>query len=130
MTNWSALRDVFNVDSAHPTTECASCALRLYVGTPMFRVPGLRGAFCSIACVETKLFGWDSCRWCGTEIAKPYSGIGSRLCSDDCEQSYRSHVRGDRRADNENDTFRDDVFKAFRTSQFRASLVSPRVSKR
>ncbi|MGA8367131.1 MAG: hypothetical protein WB716_07435, partial [Candidatus Acidiferrales bacterium] len=31
-------------------------------------------------------------------MAKTYSGIGSRLCSDDCSDSYYAYVIGDRSA--------------------------------
>jgi hypothetical protein len=31
-------------------------------------------------------------------MEKPYTGIGSRLCSDDCEAGYNAHVLGDRTA--------------------------------
>jgi len=61
------------------------------------QVPGGK-FYCSMVCIESDLFGQAHCRWCGEEIKKAYTSIESRLCSDDCSESYRAHVLGDRSA--------------------------------
>ncbi len=55
----------------------------------------MRGRRCSVTCIESELFGLGHCRWCGAQMGKPYSGIGSRLCSEGCEENYNLHVLGD-----------------------------------
>jgi hypothetical protein len=77
-------------------TSCEGCGLPIH-GTG-YRVRGIRGASCSLACVETVLFETGCCRWCGNAIAKAYTSIESRLCSPACEQNYRKHVLGDKSA--------------------------------
>lgn len=96
--NWDVLRATLSGEPGHHASECAGCGLWLWPGDRAHRVPGLRGCFCSVECIETALFGQAHCRWCGAEMEKPYTGIGSRLCSDDCEAGYNAHVLGDRTA--------------------------------
>jgi hypothetical protein len=69
---------------------CEGCGLRVPSGRGA-AVP-LAGAFCSIACVETELFGGSRCRWCGAKVEKAYSSVDSRLCSEDCSANYYAHV--------------------------------------
>lgn len=73
---------------------CASCGLLADGG---YRILGA-GFNCSIVCVETALFGMEHCRWCGAKTDKPYTGIDSRLCSEDCSANYYARVVGDRSA--------------------------------
>jgi hypothetical protein len=73
---------------------CAGCGLLVADG---WRVPGA-GFNCSLLCVETVLFSGSACRWCGRKIEKSYTGIDSRLCSEDCSANYYARVRGDRSA--------------------------------
>ena len=74
-----------------------SAGSRLALDTS-YRIPGLKGLYCSIGCVEALLFGEQHCRWCGRDMDKPYNEIGSRLCSRNCELNYKAHVFGDRSA--------------------------------
>jgi hypothetical protein len=78
--------------------QCEGCALRFSITKKGVKVPGVRGAFCSIACVETGLFGYQSCRWCGCGMEKGYTSLDSRLCSEDCSTNYHAHVLGDHTA--------------------------------
>lgn len=73
--------------------HCQGCGLP--VSKRAYRVPNLAGVFCSILCIETELFRFDHCRWCGERINRPYTGIESRLCSGDCRENYFAHVFGD-----------------------------------
>jgi hypothetical protein len=75
--------------------KCEGCGLAVYSG---IRIPSLTGIFCNVECLETHLFGTESCRWCGSKMEKPYTSIDSRLCSHDCSENYYAHVRGDRTA--------------------------------
>jgi hypothetical protein len=72
--------------------HCGACGLPL--GGKAFRLPKLAGLFCSVACVETDLFGGPHCRWCGAAISKPYTSVDSRLCSEGCAGNYHAHVLG------------------------------------
>jgi hypothetical protein len=84
---------------------CNACGLKIYGSA--FSIPRLPGIFCGrtnpdgtggLACVETALFGTYACRWCGAATDKPYTYVGSRLCSEDCGESYHAHVLGDKSA--------------------------------
>lgn len=79
------------VDREHG--HCQGCGLP--VSERAYRVPKLAGIFCSIACIETDLFRLDRCRWCAERISRPYTGIESRLCSENCRKNYFAHVFGD-----------------------------------
>jgi predicted nucleic acid-binding Zn ribbon protein len=67
---------------------CEACGLP----GARLKVPGLPGRYCNIACIETQICGGDHCRWCGGPIEETYTGINSRLCSDDCGANYRAQV--------------------------------------
>jgi hypothetical protein len=73
--------------------NCEACGLPL--GAKVYRLPKLAGLFCSIACIETEIFGGPHCRWCGAKMEKAYVSIDSRLCSEDCRQNYNAHVLSD-----------------------------------
>jgi hypothetical protein len=81
----------------HPRGTCGGCSRHLW-DEPVYRVPGLAGVYCSVDCIECVLFGEGRCRWCGEPMDKPYTSVDSRLCSDDCSESYYAHVLGDRTA--------------------------------
>lgn len=76
--------------------DCGGCGLPL-TGNAMV-VPGIAGLHCSVSCVETTLFSTGRCRWCGNKMDNAYTSVDSRLCSEDCSQSYYAHVLGDRTA--------------------------------
>jgi hypothetical protein len=83
-------RELLQKQGVYVTEACESCGQ-----SPAYRVPWLRGRCCSVICTESELFGLEHCRWCGAHMGKPYTGIGSRLCSEDCEENYNAHVLGD-----------------------------------
>jgi hypothetical protein len=92
-------------DPQNEALSCNACGLRI-PGTEL-AVPGVTGAFCGIECLETHLFAstverkgklFGNCRWCGAAMEQTYTGINSRLCSEDCSTNYHAHVRGDRSA--------------------------------
>lgn len=93
--NWNLLRATLSGELGQHCAECSGCGLWLWPGDRAYRVPGLRGWHCSVDCMETALFG---CRWCGSKMQGAYTGIGSRLCSEDCEVNYNAHVLGDQTA--------------------------------
>jgi hypothetical protein len=74
----------FEVDGSG--LSCEGCGLKL--ADRALRVPGIGGAHCSVACIEVHLFGFQACRWCGSKMEKTYTGIDSRLCSEDCSANY------------------------------------------
>lgn len=74
--------------------SCEGCGLPVS-GERVYCVPNLPGVYCSMACVETKLFGQEHCRWCSRKMERPYTGIESRLCGEDCRTNYFAHVLGD-----------------------------------
>ncbi len=92
------METVMDMDLSTTDVEgwCLGCGLHIFSG--VYVIPGLGGTHCSVGCVETHLFGFDTCRWCANRIDKPYTGIDSRLCSQDCRENYMSHVMGDRSA--------------------------------
>lgn len=75
-----------------PCTQCRGWEEARY------KIPGLGGAFCSISCVETALFGLEHCRWCGESMKKTYGELSSRLCGESCTANYRAHVLGNKTA--------------------------------
>jgi hypothetical protein len=83
-------RELLQKHGVYVTEACDKCGQ-----SPAYRVRWLRGRYCSVTCIESELFGLAHCRWCGAQMGKPYYGIGSRLCSEDCEENYNVHVLGD-----------------------------------
>ena len=78
---------------------CDVCGLPMSVFGRGFKIPSVKGTFCSMACLETGLFGHQACRWCGAEMEKAYTSIDSRLCSYGCSQNYYAQVLGNRKAE-------------------------------
>jgi hypothetical protein len=95
-------KDMSNIEQFKviPDDEsCERCGVRLYGFA--YRVPRIAGLHCSVACIETHLFSGVTdrhgemaghCRWCGAEMVKTYTGIDSRLCSEDCSENYFARV--------------------------------------
>lgn len=80
--------------------HCGGCHVPLD-SEPVYRIPGLAGVFCSVACVESVLFGVGHCHWCGTGMDSSYPKDGTvycRLCSSDCRENYQRFVLGDHSA--------------------------------
>src|SRR5579862_6965032 len=78
--------------------SCDGCGVPMAARGRGIRIPGLRGVYCSMECIETGLFGHQACRWCGEMMEKTYSSLDSRLCSGDCSLNYRAHILGDHTA--------------------------------
>jgi hypothetical protein len=76
--------------------SCDGCGLVLCYAA--YSIPRLAGLYCSMSCIETGLFGHQTCRWCGSKMDKPYTTVDSRLCSEDCSANYYAYVMGDRSA--------------------------------
>jgi hypothetical protein len=70
--------------------SCNGCGLKIY--GKAYNIPGVAGLHCAMDCIEAHLFGFEACRWCGSEMLKTYTGIDSRLCSDGCSQNYYKYV--------------------------------------
>ncbi len=81
----------------HSRGSCDACGKAIW-SEGALRVPGIPGLHCSVACIETSLFGTDRCRWCGSDMDKPYTSVDSRLCTEDCSTKYYTHVCGERAA--------------------------------
>jgi predicted nucleic acid-binding Zn ribbon protein len=64
--------------SAH-TGVCSLCGLPGDLGGLM-SIPGVPGHYCSVGCVEYRLFGPGKCRWCGFRLDSSQSSF----CSDQC----------------------------------------------
>jgi hypothetical protein len=75
--------------------QCEGCGLRFSILKEGVKVPGVRGAFCSMVCLETGLFGYQCCRWCGCGMERAYTSLDSRLCTEDCRTNYLARVLGD-----------------------------------
>jgi len=79
--NWKALLAADTSENeVHGTRKrvCENCGLPLGSSVPL-KVPGITGSFCSILCVECRLFGPGRCRWCGTKA-------DNRFCGDACRK--------------------------------------------
>jgi hypothetical protein len=53
-------------------------------------IPGINGLFCSVECVECRLFGPGRCRWCGFRLGANQSAF----CCDKCRMSNDSSPFG------------------------------------
>lgn len=73
--DWSALREVPPGHRGAPRGHCEGCGLYIWSEGGL-KIPGVRGLFCSVLCLECGLFGPGGCRWCGAGLA----GAG-RFCS-------------------------------------------------
>lgn len=80
-----------------PRGSCAGCGKYIWSDGGL-SIPKLPGLHCSVACIESHLFGTERCRWCGEEMEKPYTTVDSRLCPGTCSENYYAHVVGDRTA--------------------------------
>jgi hypothetical protein len=65
--NWEALREIPAGSRGSPRGYCESC--RLYIWSDGgLKVPGVRGYYCTVVCLECQLFGSGKCRWCGDKL--------------------------------------------------------------
>lgn len=78
--NWAALAAVaFSENEKHRRITCESCGLPIESSARHYKIPGVRGNFCGILCVECGLFGHGHCRWCG-------AATDNRFCGDACRK--------------------------------------------
>lgn len=72
--------------SARETLEgnCDSCGLPLRVFGG-YQIPGLRGKYCSVLCVEAELFGFERCNSCGREMEGKLKS--RQYCDDHCQKN-------------------------------------------
>ena len=82
VVNWEPLRVIPPGEPGLPCGFCESCALYIWVEGG-YKIPGVRGIFCSIVCVESRLFGTAHCRQCGDTLSR---STGQRFCSDVCRK--------------------------------------------
>lgn len=62
--------------------KCGSCGIPL--GATAYRIPKLKGRYCTIDCVECVLFGRERCRCCGDKLV----GKQTKYCSNACDSRY------------------------------------------
>jgi hypothetical protein len=74
--DWAALREVPPGVRGAPRGYCEGCGLYIWSEGGL-KIPGVRGIFCSVLCLECGLFGPARCRWCGERL----DGAG-RFCSE------------------------------------------------
>ena len=65
--NWNAIREIPEGERGTPRGFCESCSSYIWSDGAL-KIPGVRGRFCSILCVEVQLFGPGRCRWCGEKL--------------------------------------------------------------
>ena len=82
VVEWEPIRVIPPGEPGVPRGFCQSCALYIWAEGG-YKIPGVRGIFCSIACVESQLFGFGHCRWCGDPLQR---STGQRFCSDVCRK--------------------------------------------
>ncbi len=85
--NWAALHAPVISETEmkkRKVPRCEACALYIE-GFPGFKVPELRGLYCSILCVECGLFGKGRCRWCGSKT-------DNRFCGEACAKTEKRHT--------------------------------------
>ncbi len=88
--DWSALRQELPGQYGVPRGSCESCKIFLWSDGAL-RVPGLRGIYCSILCVECELFRSGRCRWC----AAPLGSTAKKFCDAHCHRQSQLVRFGD-----------------------------------
>ncbi len=66
---WKALNEVPPGESGFPRGNCESCSLYIWSDGAL-KIPGVRGFYCSVLCLECSLFGSSKCRWCGERLGR------------------------------------------------------------
>ncbi len=79
--DWAALRQELPGSEGIPRGCCESCRLHLWSDGGL-KIPGLRGLYCSVLCLECELFGQNKCRWC----AAPLGSSARKFCDDHCRR--------------------------------------------
>ncbi len=73
--DWKSIREIPQGERGTPRGFCESCSSYIWSDGAL-KIPGVRGRFCSVLCVECKLFGPGLCRWCGEKL----DGGGQKFC--------------------------------------------------
>ncbi len=90
LVDWSALRQDLPGQYGTPRGSCEGCRLYLWSDGAL-RVPGLRGLFCRVSCLECTLFGPGRCRWCAASLGS----TAKKFCDGHCrKQSDRTQFGG------------------------------------
>ncbi len=90
IVDWSALRQELPGSEGIPRGYCESCRLFLWSDGGL-KVPGLRGMYCCVLCLECELFGPGRCRWCSA----PLESTAKKFCDGHCrKQSDRTRFGG------------------------------------
>ena len=89
VVDWEPLRVIPPGEPGLPRGFCESCALYIWVEGG-YKIPGVRGLFCSVLCFECSLFGLGKCRWCGEKL----EGAG-KFCGDACRKKSEPAKFGD-----------------------------------
>ncbi len=90
VVDWSALRQELPGQYGVPRGCCESCRLFLWSDGGL-KVPGLRGVYCCVLCLECELFGPGRCRWCSA----PLESTAKKHCDAHCrKQSDRTRFGG------------------------------------
>ncbi len=88
--DWSALRQELPGSEGIPRGYCESCRLFLWSDGGL-KVPGLRGVYCCVLCIECELFGPGRCGWCGGSL----ESTAKKFCDGHCrKQSNRTRFGG------------------------------------
>ncbi len=88
--DWSALREIPPGSHGTPRGYCESCGLFVWSDGAL-KIPGVRGLFCSVLCLECTLFGPGRCRWCSASLGS----TTKKFCDGHCQkQSNRTRFGG------------------------------------
>ena len=91
LVDWSALHQELPGSEGIPRGYCESCRLFLWLDGAL-KIPGVRGLFCSVLCLECTLFGFGRCRQCGDPLPR---STGQRFCGDVCRKKPLPKTFGD-----------------------------------
>ncbi len=90
VVDWSALRQELPGQYGVPRGCCESCRLFLWSDGGL-KVPGLRGVYCCVLCLECELFGPGRCRWCSA----PLESAAKKFCDGHCHRQSQRVRFGD-----------------------------------
>ncbi len=81
VVDWEPIRVIPLGECGLPRGFCQSCALYIWAEGG-YKIPSIKGIFCSIACVECELFGPGRCRWCSASLGS----TAKKWCDDHCRR--------------------------------------------
>jgi predicted nucleic acid-binding Zn ribbon protein len=86
---WDALLEGSPGESGTPRGYCEGCGLHIW-SNGAYKIPRLKGRFCSILCLECELFGPGKCRWCGEKL-----NASAKFCGEACRKRSEQGKFGD-----------------------------------